>query len=60
MIGGELDFASNPEVIEDVQRRIKGQGIAAPYLRVPKGTHSSAWYLVLPQVFDFFDAMAKK
>ncbi len=36
--------------------RVRAAGIDTRFVEAPGGTHASAWYIALPQIFDFFAA----
>jgi dipeptidyl aminopeptidase/acylaminoacyl peptidase len=57
---GDLDYMASRPASFEIVRRIAARGIEARHLDVPGGAHGSAWYMALPQIFNFFDKYAKK
>lgn len=37
-------------------RRVRAAGIDTRFVEVPDGTHASAWFIALPEIFNFFAA----
>ena len=60
-IQGELDKGprDNHARQKALADGFKAQGVAAELVIVPGGNHSTAWYIVLPQIFDFFEKHKK-
>jgi poly(3-hydroxybutyrate) depolymerase len=55
-IHGEKDDLVDIAATRELAKRATAAGANVTFLPVPNGEHSTAWTMVLPQVFDFFDA----
>jgi len=55
-IHGEKDDLVDIAATRELAKRATAAGAYVTFLPVPGGEHSTAWTMVLPQVFDFFDA----
>jgi predicted peptidase len=55
-VNGGLDRIAPADVNRKLAARVRATGIDTRFVEVPYGTHASAWYFALPQIFDFFAA----
>lgn len=55
-VNGGLDRLALAAINRKLADRLRAAGVATRFVEVAAGTHASAWYLALPQIFDFFAA----
>jgi dipeptidyl aminopeptidase/acylaminoacyl peptidase len=55
-VHGEKDDLVDIAASRELVKRATAAGADVTFLPVPGGDHGGAWTLVLPQVFDYFDA----
>lgn len=55
-VHGEKDDLVDIAATRELAKRATAAGADVTFLPVPDGDHGGAWTLVLPKVFDFFDA----
>ena len=61
-VQGELDKGNRTP--DNIARQkvfadnFQAQGVDAKLLIVPKGDRATAWYMAIPQIFDFFDGLS--
>ena len=54
-IHGDHDTNALMEPNKAIAEKVRQAGVATEFVMVPGGTHRSAWYLALPDTFEFFD-----
>jgi predicted esterase len=59
LVHGELD-KSGLEPNREIAAKVRATGVQTTFLLVPGGAHITAWYMALPQTFEFFDAQPCK
>ena len=55
VLHGENDTMASMEAMKETADGIKEQGVDATFIVVPGAGHGTAWYVALPETFDFFD-----
>ncbi|MGH8205728.1 MAG: alpha/beta hydrolase-fold protein [Steroidobacteraceae bacterium] len=55
-VNGDRDTIALTAGNRELAARVRAAGVDTRFVEVPDGTHASAWYLALPQIFAFFAA----
>jgi pimeloyl-ACP methyl ester carboxylesterase len=55
IVHGEQDTLAPLDANKKIAENFKSAGFDAKFVSVPDGGHSTAWYLAMGQVFEFFD-----
>ncbi|MCX6544526.1 MAG: ThuA domain-containing protein [Acidobacteria bacterium] len=55
IVHGEQDTITSIDASREIVSRMQAVGANATFARVRNGTHDTAWYIALPETFDFLE-----
>ena len=60
IVHGDSDRVAPIAASREIAANIKALGVDTQFLEVKGGEHGTAWYMALPQIFDFFESHSRR